>query len=184
MKLIIKEGRLSFADIYTAKEKFGGQPKYSCCILIDPETAHGKDNLSRFKEICVQLEKESFGGEPLATDKYPIKKGEGRYDGWEDPVLVLSAANKKRPKIVNQRREAVEQGDIGAPESGDFCNFVIDIWAMDGQYGKRICASLEAIQLCKQGEKFTSSNVSIENDFEVISGDSATVAEVKEAFGI
>ena len=165
MKLIIKNVRLSFADLFTAKEKFGGDPKFSAAFIIDKETADGKENLAKFKAICIQLEK-NFGGKALPTDKYPLKDGNDKgYDGWKD-MLIISASNKKRPKIVGRERQPVADGDIDAPYPGCIVNSVIDVWAMDSQYGQRICASLEAVQFVKDGEPFSAGGANIETDFD------------------
>jgi hypothetical protein len=40
------------------------------------------------------------------------------------------------------------------------------------------------VQYAAKGESFSASSVNVESDFDVISGDSATVAEVTEKFGI
>ena len=166
MKLKIKNARLSFADIYTAQAKFGGDPKFSACFIVDKETDDGKATLKEFKAICKQLEKEKFGGKELPIDKIPIQDGnEKEYDGWADK-LIISAANKKRPLLISRKREPVAEGDVDAPYAGCIVNAIIDLWPMDNQYGQRIVASLEAIQFAAEGEPFVASTVNVETDFD------------------
>ena len=177
MKLKLKNARLSFADLFTAQSKFGGDPKFSACFIVDKETADGMATLKEFKAIVKQLEKEKFGGTELGIDKLPIQDGNDKgYDGWEDK-LIISAANKKRPIVINRKREPVAEGDVDAPYSGCVVNAIIDLWPMDNQYGKRIVASLEAVQFAADGEPFVASTVNVESDFDDIDDGDSTEPE-------
>lgn len=184
-KLKLNNVRLSFADLFTPVSKFDGDPKFSACFIIDPQSDDGKANLAAFKKIVRQLEAEKFGGDELPTDKLPIQDGnEKDYSGWEDKVII-SAANKKRPIIVGRKRQPVAEGDLDAPFPGCYVNAVLDVWAMSNQYGKRIIASLEGVQFAADGEPFTASSVNVESDFDDIDGDdNITVEDAKSAFGL
>jgi len=185
MKLKLTNVRLSFNDLFTAVSKFDGDAKFSASFIVDPSTDDGKANLANFKKVVRQLETEKFGGDELATDKLPIQDGNIKaYTGWEDK-LIISAANKKRPVIVGRQRQIVAEGDIDSPYSGCVVNAVLDVWAMDNKYGKRIIASLEAVQFAADGEPFTASSVNVESDFDDIGGDdNISVVDVKDAFGL
>lgn len=168
MKLKLNKVRLSFADLFTARSKFDGEPKFSAMFIVDPSTPEGKDNLQRFKAVVREIEKEKFKGAELPLDKLPIKDGnEKDYDGWQD-MMVISSANKKRPVVVGRKRQPVHEGDPEAPYSGCYVNVVLDVWGMDNQYGKRIICSLEAVQFAAEGEPFASKVVDVESDFEDI----------------
>ena len=67
--------------------------------------------------------------------------------------------------------------------SGDYVNVVLDLWGMNNNYGKRIIASLEAVQYAAKGEPFVASSVNVDSDFEDISSD-VSVADVKDTFGL
>lgn len=178
MKLRIKNARLSFADIFTAKSKFDGDPKFSAMFILDPKDEGNKSTLQEFKAICRQLEKEKLGGKELSIEKLPIQDGNDKgYDGWEN-MIVLSSANKKRPIVVGRKRQPVAEGDKDAPYSGCYVNAVVDVWAMDNQYGQRIICSLEAIQFAADGEAFTSSLVNVDEDFDEIEEVSASVFDL------
>ena len=182
-KLKLKNVRLSFADLFTAVSKFEGDPKFSACFIIDPNSDDGKANLAGFKKIVRQLESEKFGGEELPTDKLPIQNGDDKdYGGWAGNVII-SAANKKRPVIVGRQRQPVAEGDVDSPYAGCVVNAVLDVWAMSNQYGKRIIASLEAVQFAAEGEPFTASSVNVDSDFDDIDGE-VTVEDAKSTFGL
>ena len=183
MKLKLNNVRLSFADLFTAVSKFDGDPKFSASFIIDPSSEDGKANLAAFKKIVRQIEAEKFNGSEMPTDKLPIQDGNDKgYDGWTDNVII-SAANKKRPVIVGRQRQPVAEGDLDSPVSGDYVNVVLDLWGMNNNYGKRIIASLEAVQYAAKGEPFVASSVNVESDFEDISSD-VSVADVKDTFGL
>ena len=176
-KLKIMGARLSFASLYQAVEKFGGEPKFSAVFLVDKTTDEGKQALADFKDICRQIEKEHFKGKELPLDKLPIKPGDDddgnpKYDGWGG-MLAISAANKKRPVIVGRKRQPVADGDADAPYSGCYVNCIVDLWPLTGQYGPRIVASLEAIQMAKDGEPFVASTVNVETDFDDVEEESS-----------
>jgi len=182
-KLKLNNVRLSFADLFTAVSKFDGDPKFSASFIIDPSTEDGKANLAAFKKVVRQIEAEKFNGDEMPTDKLPIQDGNVKgYDGWTDNVII-SGANKKRPVIVGRQRQPVADGDLDAPQSGDYVNVVLDLWGMNNNYGKRIIASLEAVQYAAKGVPFSASSVDVESDFDDIDGD-ITVADVKDTFGL
>ena len=184
MKIKLTNVRLSFADLFTAVSKFDGDPKYSASFIIDPSTDDGKANLAAFKKAVRAIEAEKFNGDEMPTDKLPIQSGDDKaYDGWVGNVII-SGANKKRPVIVGRQRQPVAEGDLDSPQSGDYVNVVLDLWGMNNNYGKRIIASLEAVQYAAKGESFSASSVNVESDFDDIGGDNVTVAEVKDTFGL
>jgi len=173
MKLKLRAVRLSFADLYTAVSKFEGDPKFSAMFIIDKESEEGKANLTEFRKIVRELEKERLGGKELPIDKLPIQSGDDKdYTGWAGNI-ILSSSNKKRPIIIGCKKSAAgvwqpitSENDQFAPYSGCYVNAIVDAWLMDNQYGQRIICSLEAIQFAKDGERFVSSNVNLETDFD------------------
>lgn len=184
-KLKLNNVRLSFSDLFTPVSKFEGDPKFSACFIIDPKSDDGKANLAGFKKIVRQLEAEKFGGNELPTDKLPIQDGNDKdYSGWEN-MVIISAANKKRPVIVGRKRQPVAEGDIDTPYAGCYVNAIVDLWGMSNQYGKRIIASLEAVQFAADGEAFTANSVNVDSDFDDIDGgDNITVEDAKDAFSL
>ena len=122
-----------------------------------------KPTWQRSRRLCGQIEAEKFNGSEMPTDKLPIQDGNDKgYDGWTDNVII-SAANKKRPVIVGRQRQPVAEGDLDSPVSGDYVNVVLDLWGMNNNYGKRIIASLEAVQYAAKGEPFVASSPSTSN---------------------
>jgi len=185
MKLKLNNVTIAFANLDEPVAKFGGEPKYSCCLLVDKETEHGKKDLENFRAIVDKLESENFDGKKLNIDKLCVSDGnEKDYDGFQGK-LVFTAANKKRVVTVGKQRQVVVAGDDQFPVSGNVVNCVLDVWPLTGQFGPRIVASLEAVQYVSEGTPFTKSNVNVESDFDDLGGDdSVSVSDVKDTFGL
>ena len=180
MKLKLNNVTLAFACLDEPVAKFGGDPKFSCCLLVDKE--QGKQDLANFRAIVDKLEADSFDGKSLDISKLCISDGNDKdYDGFKDK-LVFTAANKKRIVTVGKQRQVVVAGDDEFPVSGNVVNCVLDVWPLTGQFGPRIVASLEAVQYVSAGTPFTKSNVDVESDFDDISSDSISEVDVKDAF--
>jgi len=183
MKLKLNNVTLAFACLDEPVAKFGGEAKFSCCLLVDKETEQGKKDLANFRTIVDKLEADSFDGKSLDISKLCISDGNDKdYDGFKDK-LVFTAANKKRVVTVGKQRQVVVAGDDEFPVSGNVVNCVLDIWPPPGQFGPRIVASLEGVQYVSEGTPFTKSNVNVDSDFEDISSD-VSVADVKDTFGL
>lgn len=168
IKTKLSNVRLSFNSIYNAESKFDGDPKFHASFIIDPSSDEGKSNLKRIKDAIRTLEKERLAGKELPIDKLPLRDGSEKSEiaGW-DKMIILSSANKKRPVVVNGKREPVAEGDANAPYSGCYVNAIVTLWAMDHQsFGQRIIASLEGIQFAKDGESFASAASDVTNDFD------------------
>ena len=56
--------------------------------------------------------------------------------------------------------------DDGVMYAGCYVNAVLDIWAMDNKFGKRICATLSGAQFFKDGDAFTGGAPATEADFD------------------
>ena len=183
MKLKLNNVTLAFACLDEPVAKFGGEPKFSCCLLVDKETEHGKQDLANFRAIVDKLEADSFDGKKLDISKLCISDGNDKdYDGFKDK-LVFTAANKKRVVTVGKQRQVVVAGDDEFPASGNIVNVVLEVWPLTGQFGPRIVASLEGVQYVSEGTPFTKSNVNVDSDFDDISSD-VSVADVKDTFGL
>jgi hypothetical protein len=156
LQVKLPEARLSFADIYEAKpDKDGKNPRYASAFLIDPSTKVGKKTLKMLKAGVAELSKKAFKGKKLPADRICIKDGDGYdYDGYEGMYFVR-ARSKHRPVIVdNKVRPVSSEDDHNAPYSGCYVSAVITLWAQDNEFGRRINASLEAIQFIGHGDKF------------------------------
>jgi hypothetical protein len=152
MKITIN-GRLSFPNLFTAKSINDSEPKFGAAFLIDKEK--GKATLDALNTTIRAVAAEKWPkGMPKGVKVCLHEGSEKEYDGYDESVMFISASSKKRPVVVNRLRQPVAEGDAQCPYAGCYVNAVVNLWAQDNQFGKRINASLEAVQFVKDGSAF------------------------------
>lgn len=189
MKVIIKGGRLAFANLFEPKAVNGQvEPKCNANILLDPKTQ--KAEIDKIVAAIQQVATEKW--KDKAPQVLQVLKAKGdmclqdgatkaEYDGFEG-MLFVSAGNKARPTVLDQFKNPLTAAD-GKPYSGCYCNFSIDVWAQDNQYGKRINAKLLAVQFARDGEAFSGGAAYDDADFEDESGDGGSAGGADDFFG-
>ena len=181
MKVHIKEARITFPVLFEAKQVNGqGEPKFNCGLLIAKnhpqkaeiergmvEAAKAKWGDAKYMDILKQLK---------AADKLALHDGDAKsdYDGYPGHYF-LNASNKIRPLVIGPDRAALVAAD-GKPYSGAYVNAIVELWAQDNQFGKRVNASLLGIQFVKDGERLAGGGVAAADDFEAIPQDAAKTA--------
>ena len=92
--------------------------------------------------------------------------------------FFINASNEIRPTVVGPNREPLVASD-GKPYSGSYGNIILDFWAQDNQFGKRINATLCGAQFVKDGERLSGGGVAAADDFEPIPDAAAPPAAVQ-----
>ncbi|WP_430875885.1 ssDNA-binding protein [Gilliamella sp. G0441] len=82
----------------------------------------------------------------------------------------MNANNKTRPYVIDRDKTQLNPDD-GTIYAGCYVYAVIDIWAMDNKFRKRVCASLSGVQFYKDDDAFTSSGIASADDFDDLSVD-------------
>lgn len=106
-------------------------------------------------------------------------------DGYKD-MLYVSASSKKRFTIVDGDRTPLT-AESGRPYSGCYANAIVQIWAQNNQYGKRINAQVAGVQFLRHGESFGGGRVAAPEEFSSVSAagaDSAAPATAGAAAGL
>lgn len=157
-QLILSNVRLSFADIFTAKAVNDGEPRFSANFLLHKE--RDKKQIDKVTAAINELIKSDLDGKKLSSDKVCLRDGDDKdYDGYADHMFV-SAANKKRPQVVDRDNSPLVESD-DKPVAGDYVDAVVRLWAQNNNYGKRINASLEVVRFRKEGERFGAPKVDV-----------------------
>jgi hypothetical protein len=86
------------------------------------------------------------------------------YEGFEG-TFHLNASNKVRPTVIDRNKAQLTQAD-GRPYGGCYVNMLVEIWAQDNNFGKRVNASLKGVQFVKDGDAFAGGTVASPDDFE------------------
>lgn len=157
MKIQLKKVRLSFPALFVAKSFEDNDPKFEATFLIDKNSPVLKEMLTTIEAVA----KEKWGAKAdsimktlHAAGKVCLRDGADKeYDGYAN-CMYVKASSKKRPLVVDLDGKTPLAEADGRPYGGCTVNGYIDIWAMDNQYGKRICASLSSVQFAADGEPF------------------------------
>lgn len=159
MKVLLKKVRLSYPALFEAKSFEGSEPKFSASYLIDPK----HPAIAEINKAIDTVAKEKWGAKADAVlktiktaDKTCLRNGDTKENDGYAGMFFVNASSKKRPTVVDaDGKTALVEAD-GKPYGGCFVNAYIEIWAMDNQFGKRVCASLGGVQFHSDGEPFAS----------------------------
>ena len=158
MKVKIKDARLAFPHLWTAESVNGtGDPKFSCVLLLEPDSP----SVKAVREAVEAVGKDKWGGkwpavkkELEAKDRLPLHDGAQKadYDGFAG-MLYISASSKMRPLVIDRDRTPLAEAD-GKPYAGCYVHAIVDVWAQDNQFGKRVNAALAGVQFARDGDAF------------------------------
>lgn len=171
-RLTLLDVRLTFPQLFDAKVVNGqGEPKFSGTALF------GKDHpqLAAIKAAITEAATVKWGakaGDTLkqlqASDKICLHDGDAKsdYDGYAGNFF-LNASNKIRPTVIGSGPDGrgVLVAADGKPYSGCYVNMIVDFWAQDNQFGKRVNASLMGVQFLKDGVRLAGGGVASADDF-------------------
>lgn len=173
MKLKLLNVRLAFPSLFEAKTVNGeGEPAFSAALLIDPADPQVKTINSAIDAVAA----EKWGAKAPAllvqmrkADKVCLHDGDlkATYDGFPGNLFV-TARNKVRPTVVDADKSPLVSAD-GKPYAGCYVHVVLELWAQDNNYGKRVNATLMGVQFYRDGDSFTGGGAASEDDFDDVS---------------
>jgi hypothetical protein len=178
MKVKLSNVRISFPSLFKPKAVGDGEPTFSAAFVIVP----GSDNAKTLAQAMTAVAKEKWTDKAAGILKElkakgrvcykesPATNAEGEvYDGFAD-MHVLNASNKVRPLIIDRDKTPLVEAD-GRPYGGCYVYATLDLWAMDNQYGKRVCATLTGVQFARDGDAFGGGSKATEDDFDDLAPD-------------
>ena len=174
MKVRLENVRLAFPELFQMKAvNPGDQPAYSATFLLPPNhpgvAAVRKAMQAAAKEAWGTKAKEIYA-ELVKKDRVCLRDGAEKaqkYDGFEG-MLYVSARGKVRPTVVDQAKSPLTEQD-GKLYAGCYVNGVVDIYAQDNQYGKRLNAQLGGVQFVRDGDAFGGGRPASVDDFDDVS---------------
>lgn len=173
--------RISFPQLHEAKTVNGaGEPAFSASFLLTPnhpdiakvEKLILEVGFAKWKDAWKRGKGTTADGSPT-PGIYSILKAQGRialhngdekanYEGYAGN-LFISARSPTRPGVIDRDTTPIHATDDKC-KSGDYVRASIQIWAMDNNYGKRICASLRWVQFLATGDRFGGGSAPISQD--------------------
>jgi hypothetical protein len=169
-KIRLNNVRLAFPALFEAATVQGeGEPAFSAAFLLPSD----HPQIEEIELAQEALGKEKWGAkwptirkEIVANNRLALKDGDTKssYAGYEGN-LFINARNKTRPTVIGRDKAPLTEKD-GVVYAGCFVNAVIELWAQDNNYGKRINASLSGVQFLRDGEAFSGGRPASVDDFD------------------
>lgn len=166
-------GRLSFEHIFNPSAgPNGGAEKFSAALILE-----GKNNpqLPKIRKAINDVAEAQWGSRAKAElaklqsqDRIFLRDGDNSGRAEYAGHWYFNASNKTRPLVVDVDKTPLTEAD-GKPYSGCYVNMLIEVWAMNNQFGKRVCASLKGVQFVRDGDAFTNKRPATVDDFEDVS---------------
>jgi hypothetical protein len=171
--------RLSFPALWEPAAPMDGQPgepTYQATLILDPVDNAEGIKLLNAAILAAAKDKWPNNHEAVlaackANGKSLLRDGNGKLDKQGQPSagfagkLFLNARNKIQPTIVGPDRAPLSKAS-GKPYGGCFINVILDIWAQDNSFGKRVNASLTGVQFKADGPAFGGGRPASADDFD------------------
>lgn len=170
MQVQLKDVRLAFPQLFEAKTVNGeGKPAFSGSFLL----AHDHPSAAEINKAIEAVAKDKWGAKApevlralRAQDKVCLHDGDAKadYDGYAGNLFV-SARSATRPLVLDRDKSPLTEKD-GRPYAGCYVFAIIELWAQDNQFGKRVNASLKGVQFYRDGDAFAGGAPASPEDFE------------------
>lgn len=161
MEIKLLKVRIAFAELFEAKQVMNqGEPRFSASFIL-PRDHQSIPNIKKIVEEAAKTkwnDKAALILESLYTQqRVCLRDGNHKpeYDGFPGNFYV-AANSKARPLVIDRDKTILTAAD-GRPYSGCYVHALLDIWAQDNSYGKRINASLKGVQFVEDGDAFSAS---------------------------
>jgi len=185
MKVKLNDVRIAFPKLFKP-ERVGddGELQYSASFIIPKNHPAVKDIETAIKDVAKDKwsdKADIMMKKITAENKLCLKDGDlkAEYDGYAGN-LFISANNKNRPFVINRDKTQLNPDD-GVIYAGCYVNVVLDIWAMDNKFGKRINATLSGVQFLRDGDAFAGAPRATEDDFDDLSLENQVSEYVSQA---
>jgi len=157
--MLLKNARLSFPSLFTATSFSPDQPKkFGATLIIEKNTPEHKSLLAEVERVAT----EKWGPKAMgileqlsAQNKIALRDGREKasMDGFGDGTVFFNASSQKRPGVYD-RDQTPLTADDGRPYAGCYVNAMVEFWAQDNQFGRRVNCELRGVQFAADGEPF------------------------------
>lgn len=163
-KIKLNNVRISFPSLFRKATFSGEETKFEGTFLLDKQEQ--ADQIEKIESAIEALIKDKLKGTKLKSDKICLKDGDDiDYAGYAGNMSI-KASSAKRPLVLGRDRSPLSEED-GRIYAGCYVNAIIELWAQNNTYGKRINANLLGVQFIKDGEPFADGVSASVNDFDV-----------------
>ena len=167
-KIKLNNVRISFPSLFRKATFSGEETKFEGTFLLDKQEQ--ADQIEKIEAEIEALIKDKLKGIKLKADKICLKDGDDiDYAGYAGNMSI-KASSAKRPLVLDRDRSPLSEED-GRIYAGCYVNAVVELWAQNNQWGKRINANLLGVQFYKDGEPFSDGVVATADDFDAFTDD-------------
>lgn len=141
--------RASFPALFEPTSMYENQEKkYEVTMLFPRET-----DLKLLKKIAKAAIKEKWKNERPSNLKIPFRKGSEKpsLEGYDD-VIFAKASSKRKPKIIDQRKQPVTDPEKIYP--GIWLRAVVNAYCYDTAGNKGVSFGLQHVQIVRDDESF------------------------------
>ena len=184
--MLLENVRLSFPSLFQATSFQPDQPKrFQATFIIPKDSPNVKKIQAEIERVATEKwgpKAKSILAQLRAQNRLCLRDGAEKagMDGFGEDVYFISASSDKRPGVYDRDRTPLSQED-GRIYAGCWVNGVIEIWAQDNQYGKRINAQLRGVQFVRDDEAFGGGGApATADDFPELDDDDSTFGAVAE----
>ena len=158
MKVTIENARLAFPDLFEAKAFEGGKPKFGAAFLMQPDNPA----IEKLRAAEEAVAAEKWGAkaatnlkEIRANGREVVQDGDKKasYDGYAG-MLFVNANSDIRPSVYDRDKTPLVATD-GRPYAGCYVDAIVEVWAQDNKFGKRINAQLTGVRFRRDGDSFS-----------------------------
>ena len=162
-KIKLHNVRLSFPSLFRKAVFNGEETKFEGTFLLNKE--EHADKIKEIEDAIAKMIDNDLKGAKLKADKICLKDGDDiDYDGYAG-TMSIKASNNKRPMVIDRDKSPLTEDD-NRLYAGCYVNGIIELWAQNNQYGKRINANLLGVQFFKDGEPFGDGVSASADDFD------------------
>lgn len=172
--ILAKDCRLSYPHFdkpYKGDNGGEGGPKYSG-VFLTPKNR--RDVLDACVKVINHLLKEKNKGKPIPSDKKFMRNGdETGKEGYEDHYTINASESETNPPILRDEKNKTITPEKALRKfyAGCRVNVLIKPWYMDNKFGKRVNASLLAVQFVGDDEPLGTERISEEDVDDIFEGD-------------
>ena len=160
--------RLSYANVWEPKSINGGDPRYSCSIIIPQSDVETVAAINAAIECAVKEGTGKFGGKipPKGVLKLPLRDGDTeRDDEAYAGCWFVNANSRTAPQIVDKRvRPTLDRSEV---YSGVYAFVFLSFYAFNTNGNKGVACGLGNIQKVRDGEPL-GGRVSASAEFETL----------------
>jgi len=177
MKVKLSKVRLAFPNLFKAVaigSDANAEPRFSAAFVIEPGSENAKAlaaavnavSSEKWKDKAPGILKELRGKGRVGYQEAALSKDGEVYDGFEG-MFSLNAGNKARPTVLDKDKTPLVEAD-GKPYAGCYVNVVVDCWAQDNSWGKRVNFTLSGVQFHSDGDAFGGGRPASPDDFDEV----------------